>query len=185
MDEYNDVIEMINKYSDVISLDEQYTLHNMLIFAHKFDYDLIKFVMYEKFGYIHDSIKLFDLKENRLYQNIFRKSLIDRYKTCVISNDGEIVCEACHIIPYVDCNKNEKYDINNGILLTSSLHKLFDTYMFSINPDDKRVHFNKKILNDNNYCNHTKYSGEVVKLNNETCRYLKNHYNKFIVNELH
>jgi len=76
---------------------------------------------------------------------------------------------------------NEKYDINNGLLLNTSLHKLFDEYLFSINPDTKRIEFNKKILNDVNYVNYTKYNNIILnQLTKKTCQYLENHYKKFV-----
>jgi predicted restriction endonuclease len=44
------------------------------------------------------------------------------------------MCEACHIKPFYLSNNDEKYDIYNGLLMDASFHKLFDTYIISIDP---------------------------------------------------
>ena len=41
------------------------------------------------------------------------------------------VCEAAHIIPF---SETLSFDVDNGILLNSILHKLFDKSYWSINP---------------------------------------------------
>ena len=50
------------------------------------------------------------------------------------------VCEAAHIIPFSKC---ENFDIDNGLLLNSILHKLFDKYDWSINPNSLCIEINK------------------------------------------
>jgi len=56
-------------------------------------------------------------------QETFRKTLLQRFNnTCVLSNSKRSL-EACHIIPFNIC---KIFDITNGILLKSDLHKEFD-----------------------------------------------------------
>ena len=81
-------------------------------------------------------------KEQRLDQDSFRKELIKKYNKCIISDSIDIECEACHIIPYSIC---KNFDINNGLLLSSDLHKTFDKYLWSINPNTLKVEINKNI----------------------------------------
>ena len=81
-------------------------------------------------------------KEQRLDQDSFRKELIKKYNKCIISDSIDIECEACHIIPYSIC---KNFDIDNGLLLSSDLHKTFDKYLWSINPNTLTVKINKNI----------------------------------------
>ena len=68
---------------------------------------------------------------NPQLQGIFRKQIIMRYYKCIISNMCKSVCEAAHIIPF---SETLSFDVDNGILLNNILHKLFDEYYWSINP---------------------------------------------------
>jgi hypothetical protein len=64
-------------------------------------------------------------------QNLFRKQIVYRYNRCIISNMYKSVCEAAHITPF---SETLSFDVDNGILLNDILHKLFDKYYWSINP---------------------------------------------------
>lgn len=76
----------------------------------------------------------------RRYQSAFRQALLSqRPKRCAISGTNEVtVLEAAHIIPY-----SEKYadrdQPENGLLLRSDIHKLFDAHLITINPITKTV----------------------------------------------
>ncbi|NDC42608.1 MAG: HNH endonuclease, partial [Chitinophagia bacterium] len=65
------------------------------------------------------------LQKVRIGQGAFRVMLIDRYeRRCAISGEKTLpVLEAAHIKPYADNGPNAT---NNGLLLRSDLHKLFD-----------------------------------------------------------
>ncbi len=73
-------------------------------------------------------------------QKLYRDAIITRYNRCVVSDMSVEVCEAAHIIPFSKC---ENFDINNGLLLNSILHKLFDKYYWSINPNSLCIEINK------------------------------------------
>jgi putative restriction endonuclease len=81
------------------------------------------------------------VKVRGVIQSIFRKALLDVYESkcafCRISIPE--VLEAAHIIPWSQCNDDEKININNGILLCSNHHKMFDSGILIIK-DDYTIH---------------------------------------------
>ena len=82
---------------------------------------------------------------------------------------------AAHIIPI---KENENYDIDNGLLLTENLHKTFDKYRWSINPDTLLIEINKNI----DVGSIKKYQNYKVPLqiNTELYSNLLLHYNIFL-----
>ena len=82
----------------------------------------------------------------RRYQTAFRRVLLSkRPNRCTITGTSELsVLEAAHIVPYserfADRDKTE-----NGILLRSDIHKLFDAHLISINPETKEVEVSDSI----------------------------------------
>lgn len=89
----------------------------------------------------------FNRKTNEKYrkhQNKYRKSVLDRDTKCLITGiENSCALEACHILPYVLCDEQKKYDINNGLTLTSTIHQLFDEGLITFD------HKNGKILLSN------------------------------------
>ena len=86
------------------------------------------------------------------------------------------MCEACHIIPFSESNN---FDIDNGLLLNSNLHKLFDKYYWSINPETLCIETSDKC---NTYDCITLYKNkhlEILQKFNKTIEYLKEHYKQF------
>lgn len=73
------------------------------------------------------------------------------------------------------------YDINNGLLLSRALHTLFDRYLLSVNSNSEVV-LSKKILSKKSYKNYHKYNNLKIKLNEETLKYIENHYKKYLDN---
>lgn len=108
----------------------------------------------------------------------FRKEIVKRDRKCIISGAGKLSCEAAHIKPFNNCNEEEKYDIDNGILLESGIHKLFDKYLWSIN--NNRVIVSKKILQDRSYDFINKYHNKKLNLNEKQIENLKAHYRIFL-----
>jgi len=82
----------------------------------------------------------------RRYQSAFRRVLLSkRPNRCAITGTSELsVLEAAHIIPYseqfADRDKPE-----NGLLLRSDIHKLFDAHLISINPETKAIEVSERI----------------------------------------
>jgi predicted restriction endonuclease len=70
-------------------------------------------------------------------QRKFRNELIAIYKQCVISGCTVTrALEAAHIIGY---NGKKTNHIQNGLLLRSDIHTLYDLGLISINPDSLSV----------------------------------------------
>jgi ParB/RepB/Spo0J family partition protein len=113
---------------------------------------------------------------NPVLQNTFREGLINRFNNCIISDMHFDVCEACHIIPF---SEYTSFDMNNGLLLNSVLHKLFDNYEFSINPSSLCVEIS---TTSNSYGYLKSFNNIYIKSleqYTETINLLKNHYNIF------
>ena len=160
---------------------EEYLLTNNIV--NENNYKQFNYDSYEEFkidldfllSNIYSDIQIINLqtKEQRLDQDTFRKELIKKYNRCIISNSIDIECEACHIIPYSIC---KNFDIDNGLLLSSDLHKTFDKYCWSINPKTLKVEINKNI----NDCGKIKKYEDTtvnIKLNNRLYNNLLYHYN--------
>ena len=110
---------------------------------------------------------------HRLHQSKFRQDIILRDKKCIISDADPIECEVAHIIPYSECNS---YSISNGILLNACLHKLFDKYLFSINPETSIIH----ISNINTDLSINMYKNKYINIDSSYKPNLIIHYNKFL-----
>lgn len=74
------------------------------------------------------------LTHARLGQGAFRVVITDVYnRKCAITQERTLpVLEAAHIKPFA---KSGPHKINNGLLLRSDLHKLFDLFYLTITPD--------------------------------------------------
>ena len=113
-----------------------------------------------------------EYKEKRL-DNTFRENVLKLYnRKCIITGYSEEECEVAHILPFCECSSSQKYDIYNGLVLSANLHKLFDKYIFSINPDTLMV----EVKGEHRI---KKYQGVKLNLNKESLPYLKMHYDKF------
>jgi len=64
----------------------------------------------------------------------FRSRIIHRDRKCIVTGVSNLECDAAHIIPYNICLQyfeSASLDENNGILLTKSLHSLFDQHIWT------------------------------------------------------
>ena len=70
----------------------------------------------------------------RLGQGSFKILVTDAYnRSCAVSQERALpVLEAAHIKPY---SENGPHQVNNGILLRSDMHKLFDSGYMTITPE--------------------------------------------------
>jgi len=151
---------------------------------------------YAKFGYTEESEPEFinyvnflldtcyniRLRENakiRIGQKKFREEMFKKFNSkCIISgNDCEDELKACHIIPVAD---NESYDIDNGLLLTSTFHDTMDKFLWAIDPNSLKI----QIHPTKNVGQIKKYNGKKIniKLNEDLKLNLEIHWNKFINN---
>lgn len=79
------------------------------------------------------------LQKIRENQGAFRKAQLERHDgKCVLSRcDTKEALEAAHVVPHTGA---EEFEVpENGLLLRADLHKLFDRYLWSINPETDRV----------------------------------------------
>lgn len=112
-------------------------------------------------------------------QTIFRASLLEHYKQCIISGkQNPKLLDAAHIMPF----KQVGSSLETGILLRKELHYLWDKYDLSIDPHSWTVHLSKDFQADDDY---SKY--HLQPLSNETILLLQSanfhllvqHYGKF------
>ena len=96
----------------------------------------------------------------------------------MITNKPLYVQQVAHIFPHNLCDSDEKYDIENGFLLSAELHILFDSdgYQFRINPETQIISFSKEILEDTAMTEYTKYHNTKINLSNKNIYYLKKKY---------
>lgn len=147
----------------------------------KYSDDIIELVFLVDFDiYVSDLIIEKQEKEKRKYQCKLRRDALRRYsEKCVISGqDKKRLLEVAHIKAVKDCkNINEKRDINNTLLLWLDLHRYFDDYEFSINPETLKIEVNLN-NNDNEWL--LKYNNMKIDcINNDMIEYINYHYTKY------
>jgi hypothetical protein len=122
---------------------------------------------------LNEYLRITDQDElNRMQQNKFKENLFKKYKCCIVTENDIDECEACHIIPL---EEKYSYDVDNGLLLTSSLHKTFDKYIWSINPNTSCI----EIFSNNKKYMINEYENKKINLDKSTIKNLEWHYNKF------
>ena len=113
----------------------------------------------------------------------FRKNLINKYDTCIITGIDKELCDACHIKPYSICKQNEKFDINNGLLIKKDIHYLFDDYDITIDCVNLEIIIPDIVLNDRKYRKIRKYNRKTIfchqEITSETKIYLEHHNSLF------
>jgi hypothetical protein len=92
-------------------------------------------------------------------QHNFRAKLLSAYnfRCCVTEENSIQVLEAAHIVPY---NGEATNHVQNGLLLRSDIHTLFDLELLSINPDDYTVVISPN-LKSSSYAN---FAGERIQV---------------------
>jgi len=139
-------------------LDEIYNLlqnENYSILKNNYNNEDINCVLRLKFNRDNNFINKITLvlKETRPCQNVFKNKLVKKFNCCPISKMNNKICEAAHILPFSICNDEQKYDINNGILLSSNLHKAYDKGYFIIDEITCKIKINYNILKKDNINN--------------------------------
>lgn len=146
---------------------------------------------YEKFGYVDEQLYkthlnfmltyLYDIKvikeqRKRLNQTEFRKNILEKFNyECIITGETCIdELTAAHIVPI---SENENYDIDNGLLLVENIHKTYDKFKWSINPDTLCVEIKQNV----NVGSIKQYENKKIdlQLNYNIKQNLSYHYNKF------
>ncbi|MFP7655096.1 HNH endonuclease [Chryseobacterium proteolyticum] len=102
-------------------------------------------------------------------------------KKCAVTGCEIIeMLEAAHIYPYKGSNTNK---IQNGLLLRSDIHTLFDLGLISINPENYTIEVSHKVFKDNYYSN---LKGSKIYLPKRNESYpdknsLKNHFENIFI----
>jgi hypothetical protein len=148
-----------------------------------FDYDNEELFKIDLFFLLENiyNISFTENSRKRLSQDEFRDNIMEKFnKKCIVTNDNCVrELTACHIIPI---KENENYDIDNGLLLKESIHRTFDDFYWSINPNTLEIEINKNIKN----CGEIyEYNNKKlnIQLNSKLKKNIEWHYNKFIINK--
>jgi predicted restriction endonuclease len=150
-------------YKELIEFN--YSLNDIQI------YFLIKYninITEPKYGFI----------KQRMGQEEFRQNLIQRYNSkCILTNSS--IFEACHIVPHFESNN---MDIDNGLLLNLQHHKMFDDYIWSINPETLNIEINNLVADSNDLFIQIILNKNLSFLSYypNTIKYLSKHYEIFL-----
>lgn len=99
-------------------------------------------------------------------------------------NNLKTLYRASHIKGFADCNSNEAYDINNGLLLCANADALFDKHLITID-ENMEIVFSFVLEHDEKLKQMLRLNNEIFKsiLNNDRMKYLEFHRNEFIKKE--
>lgn len=105
------------------------------------------------------------------------------YITVNYENAGTLF-RASHIKRYADCSNQEKFDLNNGILMCANADALFDKHLITISNEGELI-FSELIKNDRKLINNLLLNQPIFKdiLNNERLHYLEEHRKVFAEKE--
>ncbi|WP_232256528.1 HNH endonuclease [Helicobacter pylori] len=130
-------------------------------------------------------------KIQRQHQNKWREALafemmnyttIDRSVFCPLTyieadfDDMKTLFRASHIKGYSDCDEEEKYDINNCLLLVANADALFDKHFITID-ENKRLKFSYLLENNHKLKSQLNLNNGIFKdiLNDRRMQYLAYH----------
>lgn len=107
-------------------------------------------------------------------QGKYRKSLIEYWKSCAVTNCENVhLLRASHIKPWQYSKDEERLDLYNGILLSPNYDLLFDQGFITFNNSGKIEVSNALCLNDISSLNINKSA--KIKLENSHMKYIKFH----------
>ena len=158
--------------------DELNNMNNMQLeeiyeqLVHKYPENIVNFVMDDEYGYIHTKAEERKIRTDTQFKADVKKRYNNR---CIISGSSATT-QVCHIKPFSECSNDEKYDVNNGILLRDDLHTLFDKKYIIIDPDTLTVKISDNIMdNPNDSCYHC-YNNITLNINEYSKKYLQKKY---------
>ena len=159
-------------YSDFIAVVEERSLPlpDDVQGEHVRDWDL------ELAKYDDTLLKNFELRrmatlKARPLQRAFRDVLFQTYSgRCIVSGcKVPEALEAAHIMPHTGDPKLDQAE--NGLLLRRDLHALFDTFLWSVNPNSSLLHVSDRL----NCTGYAKFAGSKVR-HRAAPEHLKCHY---------
>ncbi|GAA9165252.1 hypothetical protein BTM355_02500 [Helicobacter pylori] len=130
-------------------------------------------------------------KIQRQHQNKWREALafemmnyttIDRSVFCPLTyieadfDDMKTLFRASHIKGYSDCDEEEKYDLDNGLLLIANADALFDKHFITID-ENKQLKFSYLLENNHKLKSQLNLNNGIFKdiLNDRRMQYLAHH----------
>lgn len=108
----------------------------------------------------------------------FKAEIKQRYSTCIITNYNTNHCEVAHIKPFSKCSILDKYNPDNGLLLSADIHKQFDSFIFSIHPETFQIILNEKTEHIETYSIYN-YNKNKLDININSKSYVEYHYKEF------
>lgn len=168
-------MELINIHNDVnrlVNLGMTYeSVYKTLLKYHP--ENIVKYTMFHLYKYKHNT-EISNIITDELH---FKKEVAKIYDNkCVVTGADIMVCDVYCIIPLSQYIDNDKYDVNNGILLRIDLHKLFDTKDMKINPKSLRLELSDKILNNKNMSMYHGLQGQVLDIKDKTIVFVEKIY---------
>lgn len=142
-----------------------------------------------------DDLSSGEAEKTRKNQNKWRNLLANEMMSYT-TNDDEIFCpltyitanfssvgtlfRASHIKAFNECNIDEAFDINNGILMIANADALFDKHLITIS-DDGEIIFSYLLKNEHKLIQELRLTEKVFKaiLNDKRKEYLKRHREVF------
>lgn len=130
------------------------------------DFELLQTSYFEKIKSKKDKKSI----QQRKGQNNWREKLLSRDKVCIITKlEQERVLEAAHIKPFIHCKDKEKFNTNNGLLLSATLHKFFDAGFISFSENDGKLLVSDFLINnDKKWIIKNSDNFKTIKSNNES-----------------
>lgn len=113
--------------------------------------------------------------KQRVGQDFFRQELLKKWNfECPVTKcDIPEILIASHIVPWTESNNEEKLDLNNGILLSPNLDKLFDKKLISF--DDSGNLILSERINKEDLLKLGVDENSKISINREMIPYLKRH----------
>lgn len=137
----------IISYFQIVKYVDDYAEYIRFIPFIDYNYDRLKFNQEKKFNkkISNETDDTKKQKRDADEQKKYRDKLIDEFGRCILTTINiEALLQACHIKPHRFCNKKEEFDVNNGIILTPTFHKLFDSGFIAF--DKSKLVFSSHIL---------------------------------------
>lgn len=112
----------------------------------------------------------------RIGQGKFREQLLAKYGTCIISGiDISKALVASHIKPWAVSTNEERVSVNNGLLLSATYDRLFDSGLITFNNEGKMIV--SRFISEDNRDKLKIKSGQIynLKINSEMKTFLEYH----------
>ena len=162
----NDINNLNNLYLKLIEENDKYYIDYLFYSLKKYEYKEI------------ENTETIEQREKRLDTN-YRNKVREKYKTCMITGKPLYLSQVAHIYPHTLCEPEEKYDFENGFLLSAELHILFDSTdnKLRIDPETQIISFSKEILEDDSMIEYRQYNNKKIELSAKQKYYLHKKYN--------